>query len=174
VIKAIPFNPGIGFIGFQGERFDTIEIQPESDSALAIDTLQINTVPEPSSFVLLLPAMALALALRCRVNRNKSIMLASRFAGVRAGASEAGHRLSFCRGGPGRSAFQKRRALRLFWWRAGRERAVGGGDVLVPTRTCLAGDPTGGAGSAPNKCNIRLRPRMNGTITTCLRLSLSF
>jgi hypothetical protein len=77
VIKAIPFNPAIGFIGFQGERFDTIEIQPESDSALAIDTLQINTVPEPSSFVLLLPAMALALALRCRVNRNKSIMLGS-------------------------------------------------------------------------------------------------
>jgi hypothetical protein len=49
----IPFNPGVGFIGFQGTSFDTIEISTAGPSALTIDTLQMQTIPEPATLALL-------------------------------------------------------------------------------------------------------------------------
>jgi hypothetical protein len=49
-------NPGIGFIGFAKEDFDTIQITPTASSAISIDTLQFQqsaVVPEPTSIMLL-------------------------------------------------------------------------------------------------------------------------
>jgi hypothetical protein len=48
----IPFNPGIGFIGFENLDFDTIRLTTLGSAALSIDNLQIK-VPEPGTFLLL-------------------------------------------------------------------------------------------------------------------------
>jgi hypothetical protein len=49
----VPFQPGAGFIGFQGVTFDRIVITaPSSSAAIGIDTVQFNPVPEPASIVL--------------------------------------------------------------------------------------------------------------------------
>ena len=64
----IPFNPGAGFVGFQGISFDTIEIV-HSTSAIAIDTLQfksIASVPDANSTLLLLSAALVSLGLARR------------------------------------------------------------------------------------------------------------
>ncbi len=52
----VPFNPGQGFVGFQGEIFDTIVFTSVNNSVLAIDNLQFNSaaaVPEPASMTML-------------------------------------------------------------------------------------------------------------------------
>jgi hypothetical protein len=49
----VPGNPGAGFIGFAKEEFDTIQVTPMGQSAMAIDTLQLDAVPEPTSIMLL-------------------------------------------------------------------------------------------------------------------------
>jgi hypothetical protein len=46
-----PTNPGAGFVGFKNELFDTIKFSG-GGSALGMDTLQFNPVPEPSAMVL--------------------------------------------------------------------------------------------------------------------------
>jgi len=64
---SIPFEPGLGFIGFTNEVFDTMTIQ--GSGALGLDTLESNSaVPEPGT-VLLIGLGLIALAARRRATR---------------------------------------------------------------------------------------------------------
>jgi hypothetical protein len=59
----IPFNPGAGFIGFEDITFDTIRIfANDGISLLAIDTLQIQSVPEPATSTLMALGLVCAAA----------------------------------------------------------------------------------------------------------------
>ena len=72
----IPSIPGAGFIGFANEEFDTIQITPVGQSAISIDTLQLEAVPEPTSIVLA-GTMAAVIGIICRqrltTSRRKSV-----------------------------------------------------------------------------------------------------
>ena len=68
----IPGNPGAGFIGFAKEEFDTIQIIPMGQSAISIDTvqLQLNAVPEPTS-IMLLATITIGIGILDRRNRRR-------------------------------------------------------------------------------------------------------
>ena len=55
--ETIPGYPGQGFVGFQNETFDTIQITSVSNSAFGIDSLQIGSVPEPGTMALMVIAV---------------------------------------------------------------------------------------------------------------------
>lgn len=66
----IPFNPGIGYIGFSDEQFDRIHIVNLSGTGLAVDNVEY-TAPEPATFVLFGTGLAGIASMFRRKLRNK-------------------------------------------------------------------------------------------------------